>query len=67
MERLMRKKDFQALMGVQSKTITGWFALGLPHYNPSINVCYIDIDRAILWFGQQKSGVLRARGQKLKE
>jgi len=67
MERLVRKKDFQALMRVQRKTIDGWFVKGLPHYSPSVNVCYIDLEQAILWFERQKSGVLRARGQRLKE
>lgn len=63
----MRKKDFQALMKVQSKTISRWFARGLPRYNPSVNVCYIDIEQAISWFEQQENKVLREHEQKIKE
>lgn len=67
MEQLVRKKEFQTLLGVQSKTVDKWFARGLPHCTPSVNLCFIDVNQAITWFEQQSNPRTKGRAEKLKE
>lgn len=60
MEYLVRKKEFQAVLGVQNKTVSRWISMGLPHSKPSINVCFIDINQAIRWFQVQNTRVYKS-------
>ena len=67
MEQLVRKKKFQMILGVQEKSVDNWFARGLPHCTPSVNLCFIDVNQAITWFEQQNNPRSRGRAERLKE
>lgn len=67
MEQLVRKKKFKTILGVQEKSVDNWFARGLPHCTPSVNLCFIDVNLAIKWFEQQNNPRTRERAERLKK